>query len=159
MSNKFTYAVVLTLALVCAASGFGQSSTATPAQPVGPAQPTQAQPAPVGPAQPAPAQPSPVPPAPREAGPGIHDPGHPAVNEVNQRLEDQKRRIQQGVRDGTLTKEQAEQLWRNDQRVARQEQRDMNANGGHLTKQEQGQLNKELNHNSKNIYKEKNNKH
>ncbi|HZP62130.1 MAG TPA: hypothetical protein VFB28_01840 [Terriglobales bacterium] len=104
------------------------------------------------------ANPQPVPPgATQPAGPGVYDPGHPRVNEVDQRLENQKDRIQQGVKDGTMTKQEARQAWRNDRRVAAQERRDMAANGGHLTKKEQNQLNHELNHNSQKIYKEKHN--
>lgn len=88
-------------------------------------------------------------------GPGVYDADHPRVNQVDNRLENQKDRIQQGVKKGTLTPEQARQLARNDRRIANQERRDMAGNGGHLTKQEQRQLNRELNQNSKKIYKEK----
>jgi len=103
------------------------------------------------------ANPQPVPPGNQPAGPGVVDPGHPRVNEVDQRLQNQKDRIEHGVKNGTMTKQEARQAWRNDQRVAHQERKDMAANGGHLTKQEQGQLNHELNHNSKKIYKDKHN--
>ena len=89
------------------------------------------------------------------AGPGVVDPGHPRVNQVDNRLENQKDRIQQGVKNGTLTKQEARQMWNHDRRIANQERKDMAANGGHLTKQEQHQLNRELNKNSKQIYKEK----
>lgn len=106
-----------------------------------------------------PAQPAPVPPAANEpAGPGVVDPGHPRVNEVDQRLQNQKERIEQGVKNGTISKEEARRMWRNDQRIANQERKDMAANGGHLTKQEQQNLNKALNHNSKKIYNEKHGK-
>jgi len=99
--------------------------------------------------------PSSQPAASQPAGPGVVDPGHPRVNQVDNRLENQKNRIQQGVKNGTLSKQQAEHLARNDKRIAAQERRDMAANGGHLTKQEQKQLNKEENRNSKKIYDEK----
>jgi hypothetical protein len=97
-------------------------------------------------------------PATEPAGPGVVDPGHPRVNQVDNRLENQQDRIQQGVKNGTLSKQEARQLWRNDRKVAAQERRDMAANGGHLTKQEQRQLNHELNHNSNKIYNEKHGK-
>jgi len=89
------------------------------------------------------------------AGPGVVDPGHSGVNEVDNRLENQKDRIQQGVNNGTLDSQQAHRLARNDQRIANQEKRDMAANGGHLTRGEQKQLNRELNHNNRKIYREK----
>jgi len=93
-----------------------------------------------------------------QAGPGVVDPGHPRVNEVDQRLQDQKERIEQGVKNGTMTKQEARQAWHNDQRVANQERKDMAANGGHLTKGEQNNLNKALNKNSNKIYKDKHGK-
>jgi hypothetical protein len=105
---------------------------------------------------PVPSQPAPTPPAASEpAGPGVVDPGHPRVNEVDQRLEDQRRRIQEGLRNGTLSKEEARQMWHHDQEIAAKERKDMAANGGHLTPQEQNNLNNALNKNSREIYNEK----
>jgi len=105
---------------------------------------------------PAPSQPAQTPPAATEpAGPGVVDPGHPRVNEVDQRLQDQKRRIEEGVKNGTLSKEEARQMWRHDQEIAAKERKDMAANGGHLTQQEQNNLNKALNRNSQEIYTDK----
>jgi len=97
------------------------------------------------------ATPPPTQPAPA-AGP---DPGHPRVNQVDRRLERQQDRIQQGVKNGTLTDQQAHRLASKDRRIANQESKDMAAHGGHLTAQEQKQLNQKLNNNSKKIYKEK----
>jgi len=139
--------------LIAAISAVAQSSgqyagqaPATPAQPAAnQVQPMSAQPG-SGATAPANAQP---------AGPGVKDSGHGRVNEVDDRLQAQKNRIQQGLKNGTLTQEQARQLWRKDKAVAAQERKDMAANGGHLTGQEQKQLNKQLNQNSKKIYKEK----
>jgi hypothetical protein len=96
-----------------------------------------------------------TPPAAQPAGAGVVDPGHPRVNQVDNRLENQKDRVAQGVKNGTLTKQQAHSLARNDHRIANQEKKDMAANGGHLTKQDQTRLNRELNKNSKKIYNEK----
>jgi len=98
-----------------------------------------------------------APPAAQPGGPGVYDAGHPRVNEVDQRLQNQKQRIEQGVKNGTMTKQEARQAWHNDRRIAHQERRAMAADGGHLTKQDQNQLNRELNHNSKKIYREKHN--
>ena len=105
---------------------------------------------------PSPSQPAPTPPAASEpAGPGVVDPGHPRVNEVDQRLENQRRRIQEGLRNGTLSKEEARQMWHHDQEIAAKERKDMAANGGHLTPQEQKNLNNALNKNSQEIHQEK----
>src|ERR1700723_464178 len=61
---------------------------------------------------------------------------HPARTEINHRLATQNARIHQDVKDGTLSKSQAETLHHEDRQV-RQEERDMaSQNGTHLTKQE-----------------------
>jgi len=70
---------------------------------------------------------------------------HPRRTEVNHRLANQNRRINQDVRNGTLTHAQARQLHHEDHQV-RQEERDMaSQNGSHLTKPEQRVLNKQEN--------------
>ncbi len=80
---------------------------------------------------------------------------HPRRTEVNKRLENQNKRINQGVQNGTLNKGQAHQLKQND-RAVRGEERAMAAqNGGHITKQEQRTLNAQENKNSRKIYQEK----
>ncbi len=78
---------------------------------------------------------------------------HPRRAEVNGRLDNQNRRINQEVRDGDMTKAQAAKLHREDRQI-RQEERDMAAqNGGHITKQEQQTLNQQENSVSKQIGK------
>jgi hypothetical protein len=89
------------------------------------------------------------------AGPGVVDPGHPRVNEVNGREQNQQDRIANGVKNGTMTPGQAAHVERQEQHIDNQEKRDMAAHNGHLTKGEQRQLNKEQNHTSKEIYKDK----
>jgi len=80
---------------------------------------------------------------------------HPRRAEVNQRLANQNSRINQGVKNGTLTKSQAAQLHKEDRQI-RQEERDMaSQNGGHITKQEQRTLNQQENKVSRQIYDEK----
>ena len=80
---------------------------------------------------------------------------HPRRAEVNQRLANQNKRINQGVKNGTLTQGQAGQLHKEDRQI-RQEERDMaSQNGGHITKQEQRTLNQQENKVSKQIYDEK----
>jgi len=92
------------------------------------------------------------------AGPGVVDPGHPRVNEVNTREQNQQDRIANGEKNGTLTPGQASRLEGQQQHIENQEKRDMAKNNGHLTKGEQKQLNKEQNHASKRIYADKHDK-
>ena len=64
---------------------------------------------------------------------------HPRRTEVNKRLNNQNRRIQQGVKSGELNKGQAKQLHQEDKSIRKQERQDAAANGGHITKQQQRQ--------------------
>jgi hypothetical protein len=92
------------------------------------------------------------------AGPGVDDPGHPRVNEVNQREQNQQDRIANGLKNGTMTPGQAAHVEKQEQHIENQEKRDMAKNNGHLTKAEQKQLNKEQNKTSKEIYRDKHSK-
>jgi hypothetical protein len=92
---------------------------------------------------------------PSEAGPGIVDPGHPRVNEVNAREENQQDRIAQGIKNGTLSPTESANLEKGEARIEKQEANDMSKDNGHLTKQEQGQLNREENRLSGRIYRDK----
>jgi uncharacterized lipoprotein YajG len=89
------------------------------------------------------------------AGPGVDDPGHPRVNEVNNREQRQQDRIANGMKDGQLSPGQAAHLERNEARIQHQEKKDMAADNGHLTKKDQRQLNREENRQSRQIYKDK----
>jgi hypothetical protein len=89
------------------------------------------------------------------AGPGVVDPGHPRVNEVNQREENQQQRIGNGVKNGTLTPQQTSNLERREANVQNREQKDMAKNNGHLTKAEQNGINRQQNRISKSIAKDK----
>ena len=80
---------------------------------------------------------------------------HPRRAEVNRRVRNQNKRINQGVKSGELTSAQAQQLKANDAAIKSQERADVKANGGYLTKPEQKQLNQEENANSKLIKDEK----
>ena len=80
---------------------------------------------------------------------------HPRRAEVNKRIRNQDKRINQGVKNGKLTTAQAQQLKANDAAIKSQERADVKANGGYLTKPEQRQLNQEENANSKLIHDEK----
>jgi hypothetical protein len=89
------------------------------------------------------------------AGPGQVDPGHPRVNEVNAREQNQQDRIANGLKNDTMTPGQAALVENREQHIENQEKADMAAHNGHLTKGEQRQLNKEQNRTSKQIYKDK----
>jgi len=92
------------------------------------------------------------------AGPGVDDPGHPRVNEVNQREQNQQDRIANGEKNGTLTPGQASHIEGQEQHIENQEKADMAKHNGHLTKNEQRQLNREQNRTSREIYKDKHDK-
>lgn len=76
------------------------------------------------------------------------DPGHPRVNEVNRRLNNEQRRINNGVASGRLNPQQAGRLERGEQRIQQRESRDMAANGGRLTGRETANLNRAENRES-----------
>jgi hypothetical protein len=82
-------------------------------------------------------------------------PGHPRINEVNNRLTNQQNRINNGLKNGTMTQGHAERDETRDANIAHRESVDEAKNGGHLTKQEQHNLNKSENHNSKDIHRQK----
>jgi len=85
------------------------------------------------------------------------DPGHPRVNQVDNRQVNQQDRIANGVKSGQLTAGEAGRLERNEAAIQRQKRADMRANGGHLTKQEQNHLNREQTRESHAIYRDKHN--
>ena len=91
------------------------------------------------------------------AGPGVLDPAHPRVNQINQREQNQQDRIANGVKSGRLTPGEAQRLERGEQRLENKEKKDMAKDNGHLTKQDQRKLNREANRMSKRIYKDKHN--
>jgi hypothetical protein len=91
------------------------------------------------------------------AGPGVYDPGHPRVNELNAREANQQRRINQGVQSGRLTPAETAKVEKRESNIQSREAADMAAHNGHLTKQEQRNLNHRENHASKSIYKKKHN--
>ena len=82
-------------------------------------------------------------------------PDHPRENEVNQRLDNQQARIQQGVADGTMTGKQAARDESHDANIAQREAVDESKHDGHLTKTEQRRLNRSENRNSRRIYRQK----
>ena len=89
------------------------------------------------------------------AGPGVVDPGHPRVNEVNAREANQQKRIGNGVANGTLTSKQATNLEKRETAVQNREKADMAAHNGHLTKAEQAGINRQQNRISRSIKRDK----
>ena len=76
---------------------------------------------------------------------------------VNQRLENQKDRIQAGTADGQLTKGERAKLSAHDRAIRAQALAERKANGGTLTEAEKRQLNRELNRNSRKIRRDRHN--
>src|SRR5215469_2583314 len=89
------------------------------------------------------------------AGPGVVDPGHPRVNEVNTREANQQKRIGNGVAKGTLTSKQATNLEKRETAVQNREKADMAKHNGHLTKAEQAGINRQQNRISRSIKRDK----
>jgi AICAR transformylase/IMP cyclohydrolase PurH len=76
---------------------------------------------------------------------------HPRVNQVNERIDNQEKRIHNEVKEGDLTKKQAVQDRKNLSEM-NQEKKDMRKiDDGHLTKTDQKALNQQLNQNSRRI--------
>ena len=89
------------------------------------------------------------------AGPGVVDPGHPRVNQVNGRETRQQKRIGNGIKNGTLTSKQATHLEKRETKVQKREQADMAKHNGHLTKAEQAGINRQQNRISRSIRRDK----
>jgi uncharacterized lipoprotein YajG len=91
------------------------------------------------------------------AGPGVVDPGHPRVNQVNNREERQQQRIANGIQNGSLNPKEASNLEKRESALQNREQADMAKHNGHLTKAEQDRLNRQENRISRSIYRDKHN--
>ena len=89
------------------------------------------------------------------AGPGVVDPGHPRVNQVNARETRQQQRIANGVKNGTMTPRQTAHVEQREANVERTEKKDMSEHNGHLTKNEQKNLNHRENRSSNTIRNDK----
>ena len=70
---------------------------------------------------------------------------HPRRDQVNDRLENQNRRIHQQVQEGDLTKAQGMRLHRADRAIRREERVMASRHHGHITRREQLRLNKQEN--------------
>ena len=76
---------------------------------------------------------------------------HARRAEVNARLANQNKRINQERKEGEITKAQARKSQRKDHQIRQGENKTASQNGGHITKQEQGVLNQQENAVSKQI--------
>jgi predicted Holliday junction resolvase-like endonuclease len=76
---------------------------------------------------------------------------------VNQRLENQQDRINQGIKSGELTRKEAGKLEAKEARIKNNERFDKKQDGGKLTPAQRASLNKQLNKTSRAIYKDKHN--
>jgi len=77
---------------------------------------------------------------------------HPRRAEVNHRLAVQNARIHRGVKEGTITPQEAAKLHSEDRSIRAEERSDAAAHDGHITKGEQIDLNKDENAVSRDIY-------
>lgn len=75
--------------------------------------------------------------------------------EVNQRLQNQRERINSGAKNGQLTPAQAQVLHKDDKAIHREIHNDREQNGGKLTSQEKAKINRQENRVSNKIYDEK----
>ncbi len=73
---------------------------------------------------------------------------------INDRQRDQQQRIRQGVRSGELTRREARRLEAQEARIRRDEAR-ARRSGGQFTARERLRIQRELNHSSRNIYRQK----
>lgn len=82
-------------------------------------------------------------------------PGHDRENEINQRLDDQGNRIDNGAASGQLNGNQTAHDSAADQHVSQEMSRDEAKDKGHITKKEQKKMNHQLNKNSKRIHRQR----
>jgi hypothetical protein len=76
---------------------------------------------------------------------------HPRRAEVNHRLNNQHKRVKDGVKDGDLSKKEAGHIHKEDRRIRREERHMAAKDGGHVTKADQRKLNRQENHVSRQI--------
>lgn len=70
---------------------------------------------------------------------------HPRRTQVNKRLNNQNRRINQERKEGEISKGQAAHLHQEDRQIRGEERAMASQNGGHITRQEQRTLNQQEN--------------
>ena len=82
-------------------------------------------------------------------------PGHPRVNEVSKRIDNQQARTAKGIANGTITGKQAARDERRDANIAQRESADEAKHNGHLTRAETRRLNRAENRNSRAIHRQR----
>jgi len=90
-----------------------------------------------------------------QAAPQAAVPGHPRVNEVSHRIDNQQSRIDKGVANGTIKPAQAARDESRDANIAQREAADEARHNGHLTKAETRHLNHAENRNSHRIHRQR----
>ena len=81
-------------------------------------------------------------------------PGHPRVNQVDQRLETQENKINAGVASGAINAKQEARDIKREEKVSGELTADEARNGGNITKAEQFQMNRQLNNDGSKINKQ-----
>ncbi|MCU4414646.1 hypothetical protein KTH71_11470 [Acinetobacter sp. WU_MDCI_Axc73] len=76
---------------------------------------------------------------------------HPRRVEVNHRLENQNHRIRHDIHNGSISRDEAQNLHQQDRGIRAEERADARVNGSHITMQEKHQLNHEENNVSQQI--------
>ena len=74
---------------------------------------------------------------------------------IQQRKENQQKRIAQGVKSGSLTPKETVHLEHNESKLNKEVRHDRKENGGNLTNKEKAQVNRQQNRLSKEIYNQK----
>jgi hypothetical protein len=82
---------------------------------------------------------------------------HADPGPIQQRIDNQQQRINNGVDTGALTHHEATRDESADARLEADRNRDLADHGGHLTAAERANLNRRLNHSSQHIYGTKHN--
>jgi len=78
-----------------------------------------------------------------------------AQNEINQRQRNQRKRIGDGVENGSLTPAETARLEKQEAAIHHEVKTERKANGGTLTAQERRQVNRQQNRESRRIYRQK----
>lgn len=76
---------------------------------------------------------------------------------IQERKNNQQKRIAQGVKSGSLTPHETANLEKKEARINKEERKDRAANGGKLTTGEKAKINRQQNKVSKQIYNKKHN--
>jgi Ni/Co efflux regulator RcnB len=75
--------------------------------------------------------------------------------QIQQRKENQQKRVAQGVKSGQLTPHEAARIESNESKINKEVRQDRKANGGNLTNKEKAHVNRQQNRVSKQIYNQK----